>query len=1499
MVLSPNYLTPRTKCVNVLTGDEILKRVSVAGQRRHKVKAVRPPSNTRPVLARASPDASAKFPIVGIGASAGGLDACKRLVNALPAHSGIAFILVQHLDPTHQSMMADLLATHTAMTVVQATDGMLVEPDHLYIIPPATYLAMGNGLLHLSQPLAPHGARLPFDFLLHSLATDAGARAVCIILSGTGADGSLGLKSIKEKCGLVMAQDPAEAGFDGMPRSAIMTGSVDLVLPAAEIAKALVKYVRRLAHSHGTDNAGPEDKAQDWLPDIIELLRTKTAYNFTLYKEGTLQRRVIRRMAMAAIENDDMNRYLEMLRSDGGELDLLAKDLLINVTSFFRDRTVFELLAEKTIPDLIRDHGSDRPLRIWVAGCSTGEETYSLAMLFREAITESKRNITLQVFASDVDPDAIAKGREGVYPETISADVSAERLARFFTKEDHGYRVTTDLRAAVVFTVQDVLSDPPFSRIDFISCRNLLIYLLPEAQTKIISLFHFALREGGVLLLGSSETVGNDDGRFEIVSKPERLYRQIGHRRPGEFGITKITGDGTRVALRLGPGPPPSRQTAIAELCRRLVMKTYAPAAVLINRKHECLYSVGPIDRFLQVAPGHPNIDLLAMARQGFRTKLRSAIQQARQKKVRVTVPGGQINHDGKQASFSIDVQPVPGDAEDLLLVCFIDDPKEQQSVQTHTTTLSEVVHGATLEQELDATRAELQGAIRNLEVSNDEQKAINEEALSVNEEFQSTNEELLTSKEELQSLNEELTALNSQLQETLERQRTASNDLQNVLYSTDVATLFLDTRLNIRFFTPATKSLFNIISTDIGRPLGDLNSLASDADLLTDAKKVLQNFTPIEREIEAQGENWYIRRILPYRTQDNRVAGVVITFANITERRRTAQALQAAKRQAELATTAKSRFLAAASHDLRQPLQTLALLQGLLAKVIEGDKAKNLLGRLDETLGAMSGMLNALLDINQIEAGIVRAEMADFPVNDLLHRLRSEFNYHAQAKGLVFRKVPCGLVINSDQRLLEQVIRNLLSNALKYTKKGKILLGCRRRDDVLSIEVWDTGAGIPPEELQDIFEEYHQLDNATHQTSLGLGLGLAIVQRLGKLLGHRIHVRSWLGKGSVFAVDVNIRTGRAAEPPERHPTKLDVFAMSDTHRTGEILIVDDDPNVRELLETSLRSEGHHVTTASEGAAALELIARGAFRPDVILADFNLPHGMDGLEVAAKLREKLHWPIPVIILTGDISTDTLRNIALKNYVQLNKPVKFNELAQAIQDLLPLPGTANVIPNPGIQGETNKLGGPVIYVVDDDSSVREGLREVFEDDGKTVEDFASCEEFLQTYQQGREACLLVDSYLPGMTGLELLQKLQALGQSLPAIMITGNSDVPMAVQAMKAGASDFVEKPAGRGELLASVRRALEQSKDMGKLSAWRDDAAHRVASLTPRQHEIMVMVLAGHPSKNIAADLGISQRTVENHRASIMEKTGSKSLPALARLALAAAAKTGSVSPGG
>ncbi len=1195
------------------------------------------------------------------------------------------------------------------------------------------------------------------------------------------------------------------------------------------------------------------------------------------------------------------------------------------------------------------------------------------------------------------------------------------RLARFFTQEDHSYRVVPELRETVVFTAQDVLADPPFSRLDLISCRNLLIYLRSEAQEKVLLLFHFALREGGVLMLGNSETVGSLDDRFEPISKTQRIYRQIGHSRPGEVDLPIGPGGGARALWPSRTHPAATQGISSRDLTQRLLLETYAPASVLINRKYECLYYSGPTDRYLRVAPGEPSRDLLAMAREGVRNKLRAAIQQASREHAHAIATGAQASYAGGAVAVRIEVYPVQSEGEELLLVSFFDEPEHEPRSGRSVEPPNDLSRIAELERELDATRKELQSAIHELEIANEEQKAINQEAMSANEEFQSTNEELMTSREELQSLNEELTALNSQLQETLERQRSTSNDLQNILDSSGVATLFLDSELNIRFFTPAAKPLFRVIATDIGRPLADLARRINDTHLLADAGAVLTGHVPPNREVEADNGAWYTRRILPYRTQDAEVAGVVITFADIserktaeraieaarsysdsiintirqplvvldhelyvisasrsfystfsvqpeqtvgrqldavddgrldiaalrgflnrlrlgegviedheidvelpprgmrsllvsaleiceeplatrkillaiediTERKHTAEALGVAKLQAEQANLGKSRFLAAASHDLRQPLQTISLLHEILAKKVKDETTLALVGRLDETVSAMSSMLDTLLDINQLEAGIVRREMVDFPINAVLEHLRTQFSFHAAAHGLGWRVVPSSLIARSDPRLIEQMIRNLLSNSVKYTDKGKILLGCRRRGDKLRIEVWDTGIGVPEEQLQAIFEEFHQLDNPARERSKGLGLGLAIVERLADLLGHTVDVRSRPGKGSMFAVEVPL--GRGA-PPWR--PRLDRSEVEENvHQSGAILIVEDDPPVREMLALLFEGEGHRATTAEDGRKALELAERGAIRPDLVVADYNLPKGLNGLQVVAGLRETLGYEIPAVILTGDISTSALREIAQGGDLHLNKPVKARELMELIRGCLadlrpPVPARARQPAEAAGDGPRP----PTIFVVDDDSTVREAMRDLLQEDGRTVETYTSSEAFLDAYRAGSEGCLLVDARMPGMSGLALLQRLKGERSRLASIMITGQGDVPMAVEAMRAGAADFIEKPIRRKELFASIEHALEHIRDAGKLSARREAAAARLAGLTARQRQIMELVLAGHPSKNIAADLGISQRTVENHRAAVMKKTGSHSLSALIRLALAADPGTASQS---
>ncbi|AHB47873.1 histidine kinase [Hyphomicrobium nitrativorans NL23] len=1546
------------------------------------------------------PCRSLPFAVVGLGASAGGLDAFQRFLDAVSPDSGMAFVLIQHLDPTHVSMMSELLARHTKMPVVEAANGMPVEVDHVYLIPPGAYLALRNGSLWLSKPHDRHGARMPLDFFLCSIAHECGERALCAILSGTGTDGSLGLKAVHEQGGLVVVQDPHEAQHDGMPRSAIDTGCTDFILPIAKVPQALISFSRQ-AYVSGRKAPGDEMESESGPTEIIALLTEMTSHDFSLYKPGTLTRRIERRMALAAIENRE--RYLEILREDIGERERLARDLLINVTQFFRDRLAFDMLGQSVVPELVQEQPPGQAIRVWVPACSSGEEAYSIAILFLEAIAASRSNIKLQVFASDIEPGCVAFARNGSYPEHIHNDVTPERLSRYFIKEDGGYRVVRELREAVVFTTQNLLADPPFSRLDLISCRNVLIYLSPEAQERTLSLFHFALRERGVLVLGASETVGKHVDHFAPISKTHRLYRHIGRSRPGETAFPIPSGELGFRSRSLSPKERANPAPTLGDLAKRTLMDAYVPAAVLINDKREALHYFGAIDIFLKIAPGEASRDILVMAREGLRGKLRHALQHTPSDRGNSFVTGGRVTHDGRPMDVTIGVFEISSDGQKYRIVSFAEDAGSSAAAQGGET---EPRPNINQEQEIALLREELNSTILELEVANEEHKAINEEAMSVNEEFQSINEELETSKEELQSLNEELNALNSQLQETVERQRATADDLNNILNSSDVATLFLDRALRIRFFTPATKTLFNIITTDIGRPLGDLTHRFRDDDMLRDATSVLKTSAPKRREIEADDGSWYIRSILPYRSDASHVDGVVVTFTGIseikaaqaeiqsarsysdsiiatigqplvvldadlrvisastsfyrvfavgpaetvgrplhevgscldvpalrqflatlrkgdaglddaeititlpalgirsfkvsartigdepaarrkillsiidvTDTKRESEALAAAKAAAERANIGKSRFLAAASHDLRQPLQTINLLQGILMKRATDEGTRKLLGRLDDTTGAMSTMLDKLLDINQLEAGIVRPEIVDFPINSLLSRMKADFSFLAAEKSLRWSVIPCSLFGRSDPRLLDQMIRNLVSNAFKYTSSGKLLLGCRRRPGIIRIEVLDTGIGLPMDQARKIFEEFHQLDNPARDSSLGLGLGLSIVKRLGDLLGHSIDVRSIPGYGSAFAIEIPL----AASGGTREARSVEPARDNHSPVYGAVLVIEDDPSVREMLKLLLDQEGYRTTAAADVATALELAGKATTRPDLIVADYNLARGVSGLDAIASLRQRLQRDIPAIVVTGDISAGTLRAIADHGYTQLNKPVKAPQLVRLIQDLLqpsPTERTVSLPQNP--QGSN----APTVYVVDDDAALREASRDLLQAHGYAVEAFADGEEFLRC--GGAKGCLLLDARLPGMTGLELIERLKTAGRSLATIMITGDGDVPLAVEAMKAGAVDFIEKPIGHVELLASIERALDGNSDEIESTVVRSKAVSLVASLTARQRQILELVMAGHPSKNIAADLGISQRTVDNHRAAIMKKTGSKSMPALIRIAIAA-----------
>jgi two-component system, chemotaxis family, CheB/CheR fusion protein len=855
-----------------------------------------------PADARGTPRSSSGPLIVGIGASAGGLDAFKRFLSAMPPRSGMAFVLVPHLDPDHKSMMPELLARMTAMPVAEAQNGKPVEADRVYVIPPNRYLAIRDGRIRLTAPEEPRPLRTAIDSFLRSLAEHEKERAIGIILSGTGSHGVLGLSAIKLGGGMVMVQDPATAEYDQMPKAAIAAGTVDYVLPPERMPEALLKYgAQPYVTADGAEDAAAEATG---LTRILALLRARTKYDFRCYRKTMLMRRIQRRMGLAHVQK--LSDYVEMLRGEPDEVSALYKDLLIGVTQFFRDPEAFRLLEERVIPELIERQKGELPIRVWIAGCATGEEAYSLGILLLERFAAARRPPTLQIFATDIDEGSLEIARQGIYPESIVADLTAERLKRFFVKVDeHHYQVAKPLRERIVFAPQNLLGDAPFSRLDLISCRNLLIYLEPVVQDKVLALLHFALNDRGYLFLGPAESLGRKQDGFEAVSKKWRVFRRSGGSRREVVPLPVAPIEEVRAHP---PTPaPPVPSPGFGELTQKMLLDEFGPAAVLVDPRYEVLYFFGNTSRYLEFPAGEPTRNLLGMAREGLRNRIRSVCHRAVLSGEGATDLSARVRRDGKSVPCSITARPVPESSEThgLLLVVFQDLPGEAAApLPAEREDGSAVVRQ--LEYELKMTRDDLQGAIEELESSNEELKASNEEAMSTNEELQSANEELETAKEELQSLNEELTTVNSQLQEKVEQVERANNDLNNLFQSSDSMAVFLDTGFRIKLFTPAMTRLLSLLPGDIGRPLRDIAPRFSDPRLLEDCQMVLDRLATAERQIATEEGRQYLRRTLPYRTLDNRIDGVVVTFVDITER---------------LAADADARLLATVLHDSRDAI--------------------------------------------------------------------------------------------------------------------------------------------------------------------------------------------------------------------------------------------------------------------------------------------------------------------------------------------------------------------------------------------------------------------------------------------------------------------------------------------------------------------------------------------------------------------------------------------------
>jgi two-component system, chemotaxis family, CheB/CheR fusion protein len=888
------------------------------GERKRPSTARRAPRRQNPAAGSTEEARGATCPVVvGMGASAGGLEAFTRFFRTMPPDSGMAFVVIQHLDPTHESLTAELLGKHTKMPVRQVAGDTAVESNHVYVIPPNRDLGIGEGVLQLTPPPARRATRMPIDFFFHTLAEDQQERAIGIVLSGSGTDGTLGLKEIKTVGGMALVQDPTTAQHDGMPRSAIAADAADHVLTVEKMPEMLLKYTRHPYVAVARQAPAVETRGADDATGVLALLRTRLHFDFSGYKSGTLVRRVRRRMGLRHVER--LPDYLQLLRSDPGEVKALFKDLLIGVTRFFRDPEAWHYLEEKLLPSLLRERESGKPLRVWVAGCGTGEEAYSLGMLLIEQSQDAQWSGPIQVFASDVDKEALDIARTGIYPESIAANVPPGRLRRFFQKDGTHYRVSKQLRETIIFAEQNLIADPPFSKLDLISCRNLLIYLSADVQKRVISLLHFALVEGGHLFLGSADSIGSAEDLFDTVSKRWRIYRRIGPTRYDILALPATAARGPIPELAADPLAPPKANRLLTRVQQQL-LERYAPAGVVINRRYEIQLFVGRTDRYLTQPAGAPTDDLRTRLREGLQTRLQALVRQVITDHEPQTVIV-RIRRDNAWHRVRVAVEPLQlsGDTEGLLLVSFADE--EAKSGPAPAAASSAVMERdeslvRQLEAELKASREDLQGTIAGMEASNEELRAANEEVMSVNEELQSTNEELETSKEELQSLNEELNTVNAELQSKIDELERTNNDLDTLLTSTNIATVFLDGQLRIRRFTAAATRLFTLIPSDIGRPLADVTQTFTDPALLTDAATVLKTLAPRQAEVAAREGRWYMRQVLPYRTQDSRIEGVVITFSDVA-----AEALQGARADLEAVVNK----LTASEARLRTTLDTAA----------------------------------------------------------------------------------------------------------------------------------------------------------------------------------------------------------------------------------------------------------------------------------------------------------------------------------------------------------------------------------------------------------------------------------------------------------------------------------------------------------------------------------------------------------------------------------------------
>ncbi|MFP4092298.1 MAG: chemotaxis protein CheB [Cyclobacteriaceae bacterium] len=1210
-----------------------------------------------------------KLSIVGIGASSGGLEALRRFFTHVPGTSGLAYVVVVHLSPDYESSMVHLLQSCTRMPVQEVTEEVQLQADHVYIIPPNANLNSLDSHLRLS-PLADKGwLRAPIDHFFRTLARTHQGYAVGIVMSGSGVDGTLGLREIRQKGGFTMVQDPQEARYDSMPRNALSSGMVDVVMPVEEMGAFVVGLLGQQPGAGSLPGFEENHKESKLLvKKIASLMSFRTGRDFSRFEHQVMMQRLWRRIRLHQLEKP--SEYLQQLRKHPEEVRALADDVLLNSFSFFYTENEYTCLEKKIIPRLFENKSEEEAIRVWVTGCSTGEQVYSLAMLLTEAADLRNDRRKIQIFASDLHEKAMNKARKGFFTGNIHLDVDQKRLQRFFTHENGGYQVRDFLRKLVVFSEHELLTDPPFSKLDLIVCQQLLIRLKPELREELLSNFRFALLRGGTLMIDAHETafVGQD---FEQLEEGMPLFfKTSGDSYPGQHAMSSSSNRELNERVTHAKNPPPA---SFGQIHQRL-LQSYEPPSLLISAEYRVLHVTDKAGRYLVFPAGVPNQYLFNLLRPELHLEVRSLLLEARESPPEVWSQALRLSLDGKERQLRIRARYVNvAEQGELILLCFeeSDVPPSQASGLTQG-----AVEEAGPNSELSHLRLQIQEIMRDYEENQLKLRTANEELVSSNEELKSTLEELVSSREQMLSTNEELRMVNQENSVRLNELHQVSDDLENLLKSTQLATLFLDKELKIVRYTPQAEELFNIMPYDKGRILTDQTHRLHYPELVKDAEKVLDKLLPQEREIQDQEGRYYLVRVLPYVNSEKRITGVVLTFIDISERREREKAEQQRK-TAEEAARAKDEFLSVMSHEIRTPLNAIIGISNLLAKDQLSPTQQKNLNALQFSSKNLMRLINDVLDYSKLEAGKMQVEHINYQLDTLLESLQHACEPQVNEKGLkllfeVAPDVPKHLM--GDPHKLTQVLNNLLGNALKFTEKGRVklevrLLGREETAAELQFSVSDTGIGIAEEKLQQIFEKFSQADSSTVRRFGGTGLGLAISRQLLTLMHSHLHVNSREGEGATFYF--RLRQALAQESDKPKEDVAPVQAKEAISMKNVRLLMAEDVAVNRMVLQQYLYDWWQIEAdeAENGLLALEKVKEQHY--DLILMDVFMPE-MDGREAAKGIRKlnPYYAQLPILALTADTKIQEEHEQGIGPFsAVIGKPFEPQALKQTIEDLL--------------------------------------------------------------------------------------------------------------------------------------------------------------------------------------------------------------------------------------